>query len=52
MRLAGWRESLKRRKVVMAMEGDKVPGPDGFFIAFFQVFWEVVKESFLHKIRS
>jgi hypothetical protein len=30
-------EEEEVRKVVQAMEGDKARGPDGFFIAFFQV---------------
>jgi hypothetical protein len=33
------------RKVVLAIDGDKARGPDGFSIAFFQVCWEVVKED-------
>jgi hypothetical protein len=46
---AGWLErefdEEEVRKTVMAMEGDKAPGPDGFSIAFFQICWEVVKED-------
>jgi hypothetical protein len=38
---AGWLErefeEEEVRKVVMAMEGGKAPGPDGLSIAFFQV---------------
>jgi hypothetical protein len=30
-------EEEEVRKVVMAMEGDNAPGPNGFSIAFFQV---------------
>ena len=30
-------EEEEVRKVVLAMEGDKAPGPNGFSIAFFQV---------------
>jgi hypothetical protein len=33
------------RKVVLAIDGDKAQGADGFSIAFFQVCWEVVKED-------
>ena len=38
-------EEEEMRKVVIAMDRDKAPGPDGFFITFFQVCWEVVKED-------
>jgi hypothetical protein len=40
-------EEKEVRKVVMAMEGDKARGPDGFSIDFFQVCWEVVKEDIM-----
>jgi hypothetical protein len=40
-------EEEEVKKVVLAMEGDKVLGLDGFSIAFFQVCWEVVKEDIL-----
>jgi hypothetical protein len=40
------------RKFVMAMEGDKAPGPDGFSIAFLQVCWEVVKEDIMKIFRG
>jgi hypothetical protein len=53
---AGWLErefeEEEVRKVVMAMEGDKAPGPDGFSIAFFQVCWEVVKEDIMKIFRE
>jgi hypothetical protein len=45
-------EEEEVRKVVMAMEGDKAPGPDGFSIAFFQVCWEVVKEDIMKIFRK
>jgi hypothetical protein len=31
------------RRVVLAMVGDKVPGPDGFSMVFFQACWDVLK---------
>ena len=31
--------------VVLDLNGDKAPGPDGFPIAFWQVSWDVVKEE-------
>jgi len=31
------------RKVVSAMNGDKAPGLDGYSIAFFQAFWDVLR---------
>jgi hypothetical protein len=53
---AGWLErefeEEEVRKVVLAMEGDKVWGPDGFSIAFFQVCWEVVKEDIMKIFRE
>jgi hypothetical protein len=53
---AGWLErefeEEEVRKVVMAMEGDKAPGPDDFSIAFFQVCWEVVKEDIMKIFRE
>jgi hypothetical protein len=53
---AGWLErefeEEEVRKVVMALEGDKAPGPDGFSIAFFQVCWEVVKEDIMKIFRE
>ena len=48
---AGWLErefeEKEVRKVVLDMERDKAPGPDGFSIAFFQVCWEIVKEDIM-----
>jgi hypothetical protein len=29
------------------MKGDKAPGPDGFFMAFFQKCWEVIKKDLM-----
>jgi hypothetical protein len=53
---AGWLErefeEEEVRKVVMALEGDKAPGPDGFSIAFFQVCWEVIKEDIMKIFRE
>jgi hypothetical protein len=33
------------RKVVFKMNGNKARGPDGFSMAFFQFFWEVVRKD-------
>jgi hypothetical protein len=53
---AGWLErefeEEEVKKVVLAMEGDKVPGLDGFSIAFFYVCWEVVKEDIMKIFRE
>jgi len=35
-------EEEEVRKVVLAMIGDKAPGPDGFSMAFFQTCWDVL----------
>jgi hypothetical protein len=32
------------REVVRNFNGDKAPGPDGFFMAFFQKYWEALKD--------
>ena len=29
------------------MEHNKAPGPDGFLVEFFQVFWEIIKEDLM-----
>ena len=29
------------------MEHNKAPGPDGFLVEFFQVFWEIIKENLM-----
>lgn len=29
------------------MEGDKAPGPDDFPIAFYKVYWEIVKDDMM-----
>ena len=34
-------------EVVKAMNGDKASGPDGYSLAFFQVFWVVLKEDIM-----
>jgi hypothetical protein len=33
---------------VKALNGDKAPSPDGFSLAFFQTYWEVLKEDFMN----
>jgi hypothetical protein len=35
-------EEEEVRKVVLAMNGDKAPGPDGFSMVFFQTCWDVL----------
>jgi hypothetical protein len=35
----------KVKKVVFSMEHNKAPGPDGFPVEFYQVFWEVIKDD-------
>jgi hypothetical protein len=40
-------EEREVREVIKGMDRDKAPGPDGFFMAFFQDCWEVVKEDFM-----
>jgi hypothetical protein len=39
--------SMKVWEVVRDMNGDKAPGLDGFFMAWFQKCWEVMKEDIL-----
>jgi len=36
-------EEEEVRNVVSAMDGDKVPGPDGFSMAFFKECWDVLR---------
>ena len=38
---------LELEKIVFNMKKGKAPGPDGFPIEFFQVFWEVIKYDLL-----
>ena len=40
-------EEAKIFGVVMDFDGDKVPGPDGFPMAFFQTCWADIKIDFL-----
>jgi hypothetical protein len=35
------------RKVILQMEHNKAPGPDGFPVEFYQVFWEVIKNDLM-----
>jgi hypothetical protein len=35
------------REAVFQMEHNKAPGPDGFPVEFYQVFWEVIKDDLL-----
>jgi mannosylglycoprotein endo-beta-mannosidase len=36
------------RLAVFDMEHNKAPGPDGFFVEFYQFFWEVVKPDLMN----
>jgi hypothetical protein len=40
-------EEREVREVILGMDRDKAPGPDGFSLAFFQDCWEVVKGDFM-----
>jgi hypothetical protein len=40
-------EEREVREVIKGMDGDKVPRPDGFSLAFFQDCWDVVKGDFM-----
>jgi hypothetical protein len=40
-------EEREVREVIKGMDRDKVPGPDGFSMAFFKDCWEVVKGDFM-----
>jgi hypothetical protein len=40
-------EEEEVRKVVSAMVGDKAPDPNGFFLAFFQVCWDVLRRDIM-----
>jgi hypothetical protein len=40
-------EEREVREVILGMDRDKAPGPDGFSLAFFQDCWEVVKGDFI-----
>jgi hypothetical protein len=53
-RLVGWREILRKRRwgVVKAMNGDKAPSPDGFFMVFFQACWNVLKKDIMKVFRD
>ena len=37
---------------LMDMNGDKAPGPDGFTVAFWQCYWEFVKEEVLEMFKE
>jgi hypothetical protein len=36
------------KKVVLQMEHNKAPGPDGFPAEFYQIFWDTIKSDLLH----
>ena len=35
-------------QALLSMDGDKISGPDGFTIAFFQSCWAIVKDDLIH----
>lgn len=37
---------------VFNCEGEKAPGPDGFALAFFQIFWEDIKGDIMEFMRE
>eukprot|EP00268_Persea_americana_P054189 TRINITY_DN6183_c1_g2_i1.p1 TRINITY_DN6183_c1_g2~~TRINITY_DN6183_c1_g2_i1.p1 ORF type:complete len:132 (+),score=31.65 TRINITY_DN6183_c1_g2_i1:336-731(+) len=40
-------EENEVREAVFALRGDQAPGPDGFWIALFQWFWDTIKEDIM-----
>lgn len=40
------------RKPMFRMNQYKAPGPDGFPLAFFQEFWDIVKYDLIHTARD
>lgn len=55
-RSRAWLERLSPRRevksVVWGFKGDKVPGSDGFSMAFYKTCWEVVKEDLMETIED
>jgi hypothetical protein len=53
---AGWLErdfeEDEVMRVVFKMNGDKASGPDGFFMAFFQVCWDVLRMDIMKVFRE
>lgn len=43
-------EEIKR--AIWNLEYDRAPGPDGFPIFFFQIFWSAIKEDFLNMFKE
>ena len=43
---------LEIHVVLMGMNGEKAPGPDGFTVAFWQNCWETVKEDVLDMFKE
>ena len=40
------------RFAFMEMNGDKTPGPDGFTVAFWQDYWDFVKEEIMEMFKD
>lgn len=39
---------LEIKQAVFQLGGDKAPGPDGFSLKFYQMFWDTVKEDLVN----
>ncbi|KAH0670732.1 hypothetical protein KY290_026130 [Solanum tuberosum] len=37
---------------IKSCASDKAPGPDGFSMSFFQIFWEILKTDFMNAVRQ
>lgn len=40
------------KKAVWLLDGNKVPGPDGFTIVFYKTCWEVIKEDLMQVFKD
>lgn len=40
------------KRAVFHLGGDKVPGPDGFSLRFYQCFWHTIKEDIVNIFRE
>ena len=39
-------------KVIWSMDPDKAPGPDGFLIQFYRIYWTIIKSDLVRMIKS